>query len=119
MNAKKIQPKPIYTPAQSLMIKVGDKCAGIAENSIANKVPILEFQKLELLSTRAAVLSNCMHDNGYAQNAAWLTYAEPIVKAMAGNEKISFNEALTKFSRTEMQLFTPRNVHPLFWRKTN
>ena len=119
MNAKKIQPKPIYTPAQSLMMKVGDKCAGIAENSIANKVPILEFQKLELLSTRATVLTNCMHDNGYVQNAAWLTYAEPIVKAMADNEKISFNEALTKFSRTEMQLFTPRNAHPLFWRKTN
>lgn len=105
------------TPAQALLVKIGDKCAGIAENSIANKVPIVEFQKLELLSSRTTVLTNCMNDNGYGQNPAWLSYARPIVKTNAETEKISVDEAFTIFSRAEMQVFEANTKHPPYWIK--
>lgn len=107
------------TPAQALLVKIGDKCAGIAENSIANKVPIVEFQKLELLSKHITVLTNCMNDNGYGQNPAWLSYAQPIAKVNAETEKISVDEALTIYSRAEMQVFEPSTKHPPYWIKTN
>ncbi len=107
------------TPAQALLIKIGDKCAGIAENAIANQTPIVEFQKLELLSKRTTVLTNCMHDNGYNPNPAWLKYAQPIAQASATEDKISYDEALANFSRSEMQLFTPNKSHPIYWAKTN
>ncbi|HYN54650.1 MAG TPA: hypothetical protein VES38_08105 [Methylotenera sp.] len=111
--------KNTLTPAEALLVKTGDKCAGIAENSIANQAPIVEFQKLELLSRRTRVLTNCMHDNGYGQNPLWLTYAQPIAKANAHTEKVSFDEALTSFSRAEMQVFEPSTKHPPYWVKTN
>ena len=117
-NTMDDSPIKTLTPAQVLLVKIGDKCAGIAENSIADKAPIVEFQKLELLSRRATVLNNCMHDNGYNQNPAWLTYAKPIAKANAENGKISYDEALTSFSRTEMQVFEPTKSPP-YWLKTN
>ena len=112
-------PIKTLTPAQALLVKIGDKCAGIAENSIADKMPILEFQKLELLSKRATVLTNCMHDNGYNQNPAWLIYAKPIATANAENGKISYDEALTSFSHTEMQVFEPNTKKPSYWFKIN
>jgi hypothetical protein len=118
-NTMDDSPIKTLTPAQALLVKIGDKCAGIAENSIADKTPIVEFQKLELLSKRATVITNCMHDNGYKQNPAWLTYAKPIAKANAENGKISYDEALTSFSRTEMQVFEPNTKHAPYWFKTN
>lgn len=106
-----------FTPEQALLMTIGDKCAGIAENSIANKVPVVEFQKLELLSQRITVLTNCMHDNGYHQNPAWITYAKPIAAANAKTENISFDEALASFSRVDIQVFEPSAKHPPYWFK--
>lgn len=118
LNAEESTQKYKLTSAEALLVKVGDKCAGIAENSIANQAPIVEFQKLELLSRRARVLMNCMQDNGYNQNPAWLTYAKPITEVNAKTESISFDEALTTFSRAEMQVFEPTTIHPPYWVKT-
>lgn len=106
--------KPL-TATEKQLVKIGDRCAEIADKSVANKVAIVEFQKLEIASRRNQVIVNCMQDNGYKQNPQWLSYATPIAKANAEKEKISYDEAITSLSRTEMQRFTPDAKQPNYW----
>ena len=111
-------PETKLTPEQLLLVKIGDKCIDFADKSVANDIPIIEFQQLERVAKRITTLTNCMTDNGYKQNPAWLAYAEPITKNNAEKEKLSFNEALTNLSRQEMQSFKAHENKPIYWVKT-
>ena len=105
------------TPAQTSMIKIGEKCLDFGERAVANDTPIIEFQMIVRLTKKTTVINNCMTDNGYKQNAAWLKYAEPLANAAATKANISASEALTNLSRTDMQVFEPKN-RPDYWVKS-
>ena len=105
------------TPAQTSMIKIGEKCLDFGERAVANDTPIIEFQMIVRLTKKTTVINNCMTDNGYKQNAAWLKYAEPLANAAAKKANISTSEALTNLSRTDMQVFEPKN-RPDYWVKS-
>lgn len=93
---------------------VGEKCMSIRDRATANVVPIIEFQKLELESRRANVLSSCMGDHGYVQNPAWSQHALPMAKEEASKRNISQDEALEHLRRIDMLSFTAKSDIP-FW----
>ncbi|MBC7788051.1 MAG: hypothetical protein H7Z18_11660 [Methylophilaceae bacterium] len=95
--------------------QVGDKCVGISENATATIVPIIEFQKIELISRKANVVLRCMNDNKFVENPAWLTYAAPIAKADALKAQISYDEALENLKRKDMLVFKGVVDKPMFW----
>ena len=105
------------TPAQTSMIKIGEKCLDFGERAVANDTPIIEFQMIVRLTKKTTVINNCMTDNGYKQNPAWLKYAEPLANAAATKANISASEALTNLSRSDMQVFEPKN-RPDYWVKS-
>ena len=105
------------TTAQTSMIKIGEKCLDFGERAVANDTPIIEFQMIVRLTKKTTVINNCMTDNGYKQNVAWLKYAEPLANAAATKANISTSEALTNLSRTDMQVFEPKN-RPDYWVKS-
>ena len=110
--------KPVsLTPAQTTMIKIGEKCLDFGERAVANDTPIIEFQMIVRLTKKTTVISNCMTDNGYKQNVAWLKYAEPLANAAALKANISASEALTNLSRADMQIFESKN-RPDYWVKS-
>ncbi len=98
--------------------QVGDKCVAISENATATIVPIIEFQKIELISRKANVVLRCMNDNKFVENPAWLKYAMPIAKANALKSQISYDEALENLKRKEMVVFTGVVGKPVFWVNT-
>ena len=138
------------TPAQRALISIGAKCLDFGERSVANDIPIIEFQMVVRLAKKTTTISNCMTDNGYMQNPEWVKYAQPIAQSQAektvltdkivaeklGNQsnkksdkpsnhisesaisanKVSESEALTNLSRTDMQIFEPKN-RPDYWIK--
>lgn len=110
------QPIP-FTAAQKTLMQIGDRCVGIAENSIADKRAIVAFQQLEIQGNKANVVISCMRDNGYIENPAWLKYAQAIAKAEAQKNNISVNEALTALSRSDMQVFSTDKSRPVYWVK--
>lgn len=103
---------------QVSLIKVGAKCLDFGERSVANDVPIVEFQMVVRLAKKTTTISNCMTDNAYKQNPKWLAYAQPASKIIANkaNSTVSENEALTNLSRIDMQNFEP-NSNPPYWIK--
>ena len=103
--------------AQTSMIKIGEKCSDFGERAVANDTPIIEFQMIVRLTKKTTVISNCMTDNGYKRNPAWLKYAEPLANATAIKANISASEALTNLSRSDMQVFEPQN-RPDYWVKS-
>ena len=128
-------------PAQTALLKIGAKCLDFGERSVANDVPIIEFQMVVRLAKKTTTISNCMADNGYKQNQKWVEYATPIAKSLAEksniagkiaistpstkpvaisgetvNNEISESEALTNLSRADMQIFEPK-THPPYWIK--
>ena len=105
------------TQAQATLLKIGEKCLDFGERAVANDTPIIEFQMIVRLTKKTTVINNCMTDNGYKQNAAWLKYAEPLSNAAAKKANISTSEALTNLSRTDMQVFEPKN-RPDYWVKS-
>ncbi len=105
------------TPAQTSMIKIGEKCLDFGERAVANDTPIIEFQMIVRLTKKTTVINNCMTDNGYKQNPAWLKYAEPLANAAATKSNISTSEALTNLSRSDMQVIEPKN-RPDYWVKS-
>ena len=107
--------KKTLTADEMRLIRIGDRCAEIADKSVADKVAIVEFQKLEIASRRYQVISDCMHDNGYKQNPQWLRYATPLARINAEKQKISFNEAITTMGNTDMQQFSPNKNQPSYW----
>lgn len=95
--------------------QLGDKCVAISENATANIVPIIEFQKIELISRKANVVLRCMNDNKFVENPAWIKYAAPIAKDDAIKAKISYDEALENLRRKDMLVFTNMVDKPMFW----
>ena len=124
---------PILNKAQISLLKIGAKCLDFGERSVANDVPIIEFQMVVRLAKKTTTISNCMSDNGYKQNTKWVEYATPIAKSLAEkskiassapgaisgekiNSEISESEALTNLSRADLQIFEPK-THPSYWIK--
>ncbi|HSI38895.1 MAG TPA: hypothetical protein VK946_07475 [Methylotenera sp.] len=105
------------TPDQEQMIKIGYKCIDFGDRAVAKDTPIVEFQKLERMSKRANVIITCMQDNGYKVNPVWLKEAEPIAKAEAEKNKISFDEAMINISRRDMQILEPAKNKTGYWVK--
>lgn len=94
------QAKPL-----SQLQQAGEKCTSIRDRATADFVPIIEFQKLELESRRASVLSNCMRDHGYIENPAWANHASALASKNAIASNISQSEALEHLRRVAMQQF--------------
>ncbi|MDZ4098143.1 MAG: hypothetical protein U1E13_05515 [Methylophilaceae bacterium] len=95
------------TKTLSQLEQVGEKCSGIRDRATAGVVPIIEFQKLELESRRANVLTNCMRDHGYVENLAWAPSVMSLAKEHASELGISQDEALEYLRRAAMQSFIP------------
>ena len=116
-----LQTKPALSPAQiklqAELAKMGDRCLDFGERAMANDVPIVEFQMLVRLAKKTNVIEQCMTDNGYKQNPAWLTYAQPVATVNAAKNKISISEAQTNLSRTDMQIFAPAANRHDYWLK--
>ena len=116
-----LQTKPTLSPAQiklqAELTKMGDRCLDFGERAVANDVPIVEFQMLVRLAKKTNVIEQCMTDNGYKQNPAWLTYAQPLATVNAAKNKISVSEALTNLSRADMQIFVTVANRPDYWLK--
>ncbi len=110
------QPTPL-TAAQKTLMQIIDRCTGIAENSVAGKRAIVAFQQLEIQGNKAYVILNCMRDNGYVQNPAWIKYAQTIAKLEAQKNNTSVSEALTTLSRSDMQVFSTNKNRHIYWIK--
>lgn len=100
--------------SKSQLQKVGDECAGIADNAVANMVAVVEFQKLEIQGRKIHVMRLCMADNGFQENPSWLKYANPIAQKLAIQDHLSPDEALENLKRTDMMNFQ-EGSHPLYW----
>lgn len=114
-------PPPIGAEQKTLM-QIGDRCIGISENSVADKKAVVAFQQLEIQGNKANVVVSCMRDNGYGQNPAWLSYAQPIAKIDAEKNHISVDEALTNLARRDMLLLSSEKIssekiRPIYWVK--
>jgi hypothetical protein len=94
---------------------MGDECEGISEKAIIGMTPVVEFQKLELLSRKANVLKRCMADRGFNEDAVWRKYAEPLAKLNASKQNISFDEAIENIRKVDMWVFKKESQRPLYW----
>jgi len=103
----------------TILEKQGDFCAGIAENSIANLHAIVEFQSFEILARKANVMKQCMRDQGFNENPAWLTYATSLANQNAVKLKVSKDEALENLRKQDMYVFSSQNNKPLYWKKSD
>ena len=113
---KSATPPPI-TEAQKTLMRIGGRCVGISENSVADKKAIVAFQELEIQGNKANVVVSCMRDNGYVQNPAWLKYAQVIAKKDAEKNNVSENEALTALARSDMLIQSEDKNRPGYWIK--
>lgn len=98
----------------SQLQQVGEKCSGIRDRATADIVPIIEFQKLELESRRANVLTQCMQDHGYVENPAWSEHVASVARDRAAAANISESEALQHLRRAAMQDFIVSSAVP-YW----
>lgn len=95
--------------------KVGDECAGIAENAVANMTAIVEFQKLEIQGRKFNVMRRCMADHGFFENPKWTTYAKPIAQSNSMKQNISEDEAIENLRRSHMVIFKINPDQPIYW----
>ncbi|WP_020167352.1 MULTISPECIES: hypothetical protein [Methylotenera] len=116
LNQNSATPPPLSAEQKTLML-ISDRCAGISENSVADKKAVVAFQQLEIQGNKANVVVSCMRDNGYGQNPAWLKYAQPIAKTDAEKNNISVDEALTALARRDMLLLNQEKNRPIYWVK--
>jgi len=112
----------INNPSQNLsnsettrLEHMGDECTGISEKAIMGMTPVVEFQKLELLSRKANVLKNCMADRGFREDPAWRKYAQPLATANASEQNISYDEAIENIRKVDMWVFKKQPQRPLYW----
>ena len=98
--------------------RMGDECMDISEKAIIGMAPVVEFQKIELLSRKANVLKNCMADRGFHEDAVWRKYAEPLAKINASKQNISFDEAIENIRKVDMWIFKEQGQRPLYWVST-
>jgi len=94
---------------------VGAKCLDLSERSVASVTPIIEYQRLELISRQSYALSRCMIDRGYIENAAWRTDAEQHAVGIAQQQKISISEAVETLRRKDMAIFNVQNQQASYW----
>ena len=94
---------------------MGDECVAISEKAIIGMTPVVEFQKIELLSRKSNVLKNCMADRGFHEDTAWRKYAEPLAKVNALEQNISFDEAIENIRKADMWVFRKQDQRPLYW----
>lgn len=107
---------PVSAHTQKTMLeKVGDECAGIAENSVANMTAIVEFQKLEIQGRKFNVMRRCMADHAYFESPKWTAYAKPLAQSNSLNQKISEDEAIENLRRNHMLVFRERPGQPIYW----
>ena len=107
---------PVSTHTEKTMLdKVGDECAGIAENSVANMTAIVEFQKLEIQGRKFNVMRRCMADYGYFESPKWTAYAKPLSQSNSINQKISEDEAIENLRRNHMLIFKEMPGQPIYW----
>lgn len=107
---------PVSAHTEKTMLeKVGDECAGIAENSVANMTAIVEFQKLEIQGRKFNVMRRCMADHGYFESPKWTAYARPLAQSNSLNQKISEDEAIENLRRNHMVVFKEMPVQPIYW----
>lgn len=98
--------------------RMGDECVGISEKAIVGMTPVVEFQKLELLSRKANVLKNCMADRGFRENPDWREYAKPLAEESATQQNISFDEAIETMRKDDMLFFKNQDRRTLYWTST-
>ena len=108
------------TPEKSIekpspLIMALNTCEGIADKSVANMLAVVDFQKLEIAGRRIRVLQNCMNDQGFVENAAWVAFAQPIAQQNADANHVSVDEAYEQLRRTQMAVFNSQNGEPLYW----
>ena len=94
---------------------VGVECDLIAEKAAMALPEALPFQRLEKMARRARVMQNCMTDRGYAENPAWVKFAEPLAQQQAKQQQISQNEAYESLRRSHMLIFYTPSDTPLYW----
>jgi hypothetical protein len=94
---------------------VGAKCVDLSERSVASVTPIIEYQRLELISRQSYVLSRCMIDRGYMENSAWRAGAEQRAIGIAQQQNISISEAVETMRRKDMAIFSEQNKQPSYW----
>ncbi len=94
---------------------VGANCLDLSERSVASVTPIIEYQRLELISRQSYALSRCMIDRGYIENAAWRTGAEQHAVGISQQQKISISEALETLRRKDMTIFNVQNQQASYW----
>ena len=94
---------------------LGAKCLDLSERSVASVTPIIEYQRLELISRQSYALSRCMIDRGYMENAAWRSGAEQLAVGIAQQQKISISEALETLRRKDMAIFNLQNQKTSYW----
>ena len=100
---------------KTMLEKVGDECAGIAENAVANMTAIVEFQKLEIQGRKFNVIRRCMADHGYFENSEWAAYAKPIAHSNSLKQNISDDEAIENLRRSHMLILKVNADHPIYW----
>ena len=100
---------------KTMLEKVGDECAGIAENSVANMTAVVEFQKLEIQGRKFNVMRRCMADHAYFESPKWTAYAKPIAQSNSLNQKISEDEAIENLRRSHMVIFKTDSNQPIYW----
>ena len=105
----------LHQSQKTLLTKVGDECAGIADNSVANMSAVVEFQKLEIQGRKMNVMRRCMKDKGFIENPSWLAYAAPIAHAHAIKQSISEDEAIENLRREHMMVFNQIPHQPIYW----
>lgn len=103
-----------YAPASALALAI-NTCDGIAEKSVEHLSAQVEFQLLEIAGRRVRVLQNCMNDQGYIENPAWVKYAEPVAQKNAHAQQVSINEAFENLRRQSMLLVDANQNTPLYW----
>lgn len=102
-------------PQKTLLATVGDECAGIADNSVANMSALVEFQKLEIQGRKMNVMRRCMTDKGFSENPSWIAYATPIAHKNAIKQSISEDEAIENLRREHMMIFIESSQQPIYW----
>ncbi len=99
------------SPAQTAI----NTCVETAEHSVAHLEVALEFQRLEKVGRQARVMRLCMDDHGYAQSAAWTTFAKQQVKTLVESQQISIDEAFENLRRQHMVMLSAPANTPDFW----
>jgi len=99
----------------SALERAGDDCQAIARKAAMDLPEALPFQKLEKAARTARVFEVCMHDQGYAENPAWVTFAQPIAQQFATAQNVSLDEAYETLRREHMQTFNFPETQPSYW----